>query len=216
MLTFIIADDHPITLAGMKSYIEKLGHTVLATYENGMYAYNNIISLKPDFAILDLSMPSMNGLEILEKVRLHNKTIKIIIYTMYHENSLFEKAKSLGVNGYILKDFAMQELNICIESLIRKQQWFSPKLNDTLTFKDSDENKKKLLILTPSERKIMSLIADEKNSKQIAELLFITEKTVENHRSHIIKKLQLPSSKNALLIWALEHKASILNTTESK
>lgn len=209
MATFIIADDHPITLAGMKTYIEKLGHLVLSTYDNGISAFNNIVSLKPDYAILDLSMPGMNGLEVLEKVRLQNKTIKIIIYTMYTETTLFDKAVKLGVNGYILKEFAMQELETCLDTLKYKDEWFSPKLNEKLIFKESDTAQEKILILTPAERKIVSLIAQEKNSKQIADLLFISEKTVENHRSNIIKKLQLPTSKNALLIWALEHKGSI-------
>lgn len=206
MSTFIIADDHPITLAGMKTYIEKLGHVVLATYENGITAFNNIISLKPDYAILDLSMPGMSGLEVLEKVRARNKSIKIIIYTMYTETTLFDKAVKLGVNGYILKEFAMQELETCLDSLKYKPEWFSPKLSEKLIFKENDTLQEKVLLLTPSEKKIISLIAQEKSSKTIADMLFITEKTVENHRSNMIKKLNLQNNKNALLLWAIEHK----------
>jgi DNA-binding NarL/FixJ family response regulator len=206
MSTIIIADDHPVTLSGMETFIKKLGYQVIGTYDNGIAAYNNIIALKPDYAILDLSMPSMNGLEVLEKVRSQNKTIKIIIYTMYTETTLFDKARHLGVNGYILKEFAMQELEECLQTLIFKNEWFSSKLQESLIFKDSFTAQEKLLLLTPAERKIIYLIANEKNSKQIADLLFIAEKTVENHRSNIIRKLNLGSSKNALLIWALEHK----------
>jgi DNA-binding NarL/FixJ family response regulator len=210
MSTFIIADDHPITLAGMKTYIEKLGHLVLATYENGITAFNNIISLKPDYAILDLSMPGMSGLEVLEKVRAKNKSIKIIIYTMYTETTLFDKAVKLGVNGYILKEFAMQELETCLDTLKYKQVWFSPKLSEKLIFKESDTLQEKILSLTPSEKKIISLIAQEKSSKVIADMLFITEKTVENHRSNMIKKLNLQNNKNALLLWAIEHKDHLI------
>ncbi len=103
MYTVIIADDHPMTLEGMKVYIEKLGHVVLKTCRDGIEAYNHISALKPHLAILDLSMPGMNGLEELEKIRAQNKTIKIIIYTMYTETTLFDKAVKLGVNGYVLK-----------------------------------------------------------------------------------------------------------------
>lgn len=206
MGTFIIADDHPVTLAGMEAYVKKLGHQVLGTYDNGISAYNNIVLEKPDFAILDLSMPSMNGLEVLEKVRLQNKTIKIIIYTMYTETTLFDKAVKLGVNGYILKEFAMQELETCLEALVFKKEWFSPRLNESLVFKETDTIQEKILVLTPAERKILSLIAQEKSSKEIADLLFISEKTVENHRSNIIKKLNLSNQKNALLIWAIQNK----------
>jgi DNA-binding NarL/FixJ family response regulator len=207
MATFIIADDHPITLAGMKTFVEKLGHKILGTYDNGISAYNNIIALNPEYVILDLSMPSMNGLEVLEKVRLSNKSIKIIIYTMYNETALFNKAVKLEVNGYILKEFAMQELETCIATLAHKKEWFSPKLNDTLILKNTDDSSGKILTLTPSERKIISLIAEEKNSKQIADLLFVSEKTVENHRGNIIKKLNINNNnKNGLLIWAISNK----------
>jgi DNA-binding NarL/FixJ family response regulator len=128
---------------------------------------------------------------------------------MYKETTLFDKAVALGVNGYILKDFAVQELEECLKSLAYKNEWFSPQLQEALIFKDSDTAQEKLLALTPAERKILQLIAQENNSKQIAELLFIAEKTVENHRSNIIRKLNLGSTKNGLLIWALEHKDAL-------
>ncbi len=208
MSTFIIADDHPVTLAGMETYIKKLGHQVLGTYDNGISAYNNIVLEKPDYAILDLSMPSLNGLEVLEKLRMQNKTIKIIIYTMYTETTLFDKAVKLGVNGYILKEFALQELEECLKALVFKKEWFSPRLKTALVFKETDSIQEKILLLSPSEKKILSLIAKEKVSKEIADLLFITEKTVENHRSNMIKKLNLSNTKNALLIFALENKSA--------
>jgi DNA-binding NarL/FixJ family response regulator len=209
MRTIIIADDHPATLNGVKSFLEKLGYIILSTYDNGISAYNNIISLQPDCAILDLSMPGLNGLEVLEKIRATNKQIKIILYTMYHEKTLFEKAKTLMVNGYLLKDFALEELDTCLQALSTSQQWFSPKLSEALVFRTSDNLHEQLLLLTRSELKILSLIAAERSSKEIADMLFISEKTVENHRSHIIRKLQLPSHKNALLIWAIENKKTL-------
>lgn len=212
MNTFIIADDHPATLMGMKSFIEKLGHIVLKTYDNGTQALNNILLLKPNYAILDLNMPGMNGLEVLEKIRASNKTIKVIIYTMYQEKNLYEKALSLGVNGYLLKDFVMSDIETCLKELSYKQHWFSPKLMVTLTLKQVDNHNEKLMTLTPSERKIVSLIAQSKKSKEIADMLFLSEKTVENHRSNIAKKIGLSGDKNSLLHWALENKASLIDT----
>lgn len=212
MNTFIIADDHPATLMGMKSFIEKLGHIVLKTYDNGTQALNNILLLKPNYAILDLNMPGMNGLEVLEKIRASNKTIKVIIYTMYQEKNLYEKALSLGVNGYLLKDFVMSDIETCLKELSYKQHWFSPKLMVTLTLKLVDNHNEKLMTLTPSERKIISLIAQSKKSKEIADMLFLSEKTVENHRSNIAKKIGLSGDKNSLLHWALENKASLMDT----
>lgn len=203
--TIILADDHPVTLNGISQYVASLGYRVLNMYTNGIAAYNNLLAQKPDFAILDISMPGMTGLEVLEKVKKENKTIKIILYTMYHDTSLFEKAKRLDVNGYILKDFALEEIAACLDYLKYKKQWFSPRLDDALVVKETGTVEEKLESLSPSERKIISLIAKGKTSKQIAEQLFITEKTTENHRSNIIKKLGLSSGSNALAVWVVQH-----------
>jgi DNA-binding NarL/FixJ family response regulator len=211
MSTFIIADDHPVTLAGMGGFITNLGHKVLGTADNGITAFNLIMALKPEYAILDLSMPGMNGLEILENVKRQNTKTKIIMYTMYKETTLFDKAVELGTNGYLLKEFAMEELEECIKTISHNENWFSPKLKKSLVFKETEPINEKILVLSSAERKILSLISDKKSTKQMAELLFISEKTVENHRSNIIKKLHLGSAKNALLIWALQWKEEIEN-----
>ena len=208
MKTIIIADDHPITLSGIKAYIENLGYHVLDTFQNGIDAYNGITQLCPDFVILDLNMPGMNGLEVLEKVRKENEEIKIILYTMYHEKSFLIKAKELGVNGYLLKDFALEELSICLEKINDDENWFSSKLDETLTINKHDSEMTKIMSLTPAERKILSLIGEDYNTKSISDLLFISEKTVEKHRSNIIKKLGLPNEKNVLIRFALQNKIS--------
>lgn len=208
MKTIIIADDHPITLNGIELYVKNLGYTVVNTFQNGLEAYNGILKLQPDYAILDLNMPGLNGLEVLGKVRKENTTIKIILYTMYQEKSFLIKAKELGVNGYLLKDFALEELAICLEKINEDEDWFSPKLEETLTINKHDTEKTKIMLLTPAERKILALIGDDHNTKSISELLFISEKTVEKHRSNIIKKLGLPNEKNILVRFALQNKIS--------
>lgn len=205
MQTIIIADDHPMTLNGIQLYVENLNYRVLATYPNGIDAYNGIIDLNPDIVILDLNMPGMNGLEVLEKIRKEDTCTKIILYTMYHEKSFLIKAKSLGVNGYLLKDFAIEELSICLEKVSAGENWFSPKLEETLIIKKHDTEMTKILSLTAAERKILSLIGKDYTSKLIAELLFITDKTVEKHRSNIIKKLGLPTERNVLQRFALQN-----------
>jgi DNA-binding NarL/FixJ family response regulator len=205
MKTILIADDHPITLNGIKLYVEQLGYEVVKTCQNGLDAYNSIVALHPEFVILDLNMPQMNGLEVLEKIRLENESIKIILYTMYHEKSFLVRAKKLGVNGYLLKDFALEELSICLEKVGANEEWFSPKLDETLIIKKHDSEVEKILTLTASEKKILSLIAKDLNTKIIAELLFISEKTVEKHRSNIIKKLGLPNERNILQRFALQN-----------
>lgn len=209
MKTIIIADDHPITLNGIKLYVENLGYNVIETHVDGIKAYESILTLNPDIAILDVNMPGLNGLEILEKLKKTKLSTKIIIYTMYHENSFFEKAKALQVNGYLLKDFALQELELCLEKIGKDENWFSPKLQDTLLINKHDATNEKLISLTASEKKILSLIGEDHSTKTIAELLFISEKTVETHRTNIINKLGLPKNeRNVLMRFALQNKIS--------
>ena len=130
---------------------------------------------------------------------------------MYHEKSFLTKAKELGVNGYLLKDFALEELSVCLEKVIADEEWFSPKLEATVTISKHDSEKTKIMLLTPAERKILQLISKDHNSKLISELLFISEKTVEKHRSNIIKKLGLPNERNTLQRFALQNKNLLLN-----
>ena len=123
---------------------------------------------------------------------------------MYHEKSFLIKAIVLGVNGYLLKDFATEELSICLDHISDKN-WFNAKLEETVTIKKYDTEAEKILSLTAAERKILALIAKDYNSKMIGELLFIADKTVENHRSNIIKKLGLPNERNILQRFALQN-----------
>ena len=204
METIIVADDHPVTLSGICQFVVSLGYKVISQYTNGIAVLNNVLALQPDFAILDISMPGMSGLEVLENIRTRNKTQKIILYTMYHDTALFEKAKLLDVNGYVLKDFALEELKDCLEQLRYRKQWFSPRLGDSLSTNKPTTDNEKLAALSPAEQKIVSLIAQRKTSRQIGEQLFISEKTVENHRGNIIKKLGIQGGSNALTFWAIE------------
>jgi DNA-binding NarL/FixJ family response regulator len=205
MAKILIADDHPFTLMGTKAYIQGLGHFVCELCSNGISAYNMILQKEPDIALLDINMPGMNGIEIAEKLQTAQPKTKIILLTMHKERSIFQRAQTLGVKGYVLKEFATDVLDECITAVLQGKMWTSPELNSHLQMSSDESNPNSLQQLTFAERKIISLIGQQYSSKKIAELLFISEKTVENHRSNIIKKLDLPSERNALLVWALAH-----------
>ncbi|GAA4323082.1 response regulator transcription factor [Flaviaesturariibacter amylovorans] len=205
MATVLIADDHPLTLLGSRAYVEGLGHKVVEVCSNGITAYNAIRLHCPDVALLDMRMPGMNAIEILERLGRERSQTRVIILTMHNESSIFNRARELGVRGYLLKEFAVKELETCLGEVVRNSTWFSPKLQETLRIDSDPTPGGKLEGLTPSERKILSLIAKQQSSKAIADLLFISERTVENHRSNIIRKLSLPPEKNALLLWAVQN-----------
>jgi DNA-binding NarL/FixJ family response regulator len=201
-MKILIADDHPLTLMGTKGFIESLGYEVEDICSNGIMALNLIIAHKPPIAVLDINMPDMDGLEVLEKVFTQKLKTKVILLTMHKEMSVFNKANRYNLFGYILKEHAQEELEICLREVIKGNQYISKNLSSELTTDNHTEAKGGLEKLTFAEKKIVELIAQHKTSKRIAELLFISEKTVEGHRTNIIQKLGLPKEKNTLLVWA--------------
>jgi DNA-binding NarL/FixJ family response regulator len=201
-MKILIADDYPLTLMGTKSFVESLGYIVDNVCNNGTTAFEQIVAQKPEIAILDINMPGMDGLEILEKVFIQKLPTKVVLLTMHKEMSIFNKANQYNLFGYILKENAQDELEICLKEVIKGNQFISKNLSSELTINNNSEAKEGLEKLTFTEKKIVELIAQHRTSKQIAELLFISEKTVEGHRTNIIQKLGLAKEKNTLLVWA--------------
>lgn len=205
MTKLIIADDHPLTLLGTETYLKNLGYQVAATYSNGIACLNGILTLQPEVAILDISMPGMSGLEILSLVRLRRLPVKIILQTMHKEVSVFYRAKENEVDGYILKEDAQNDLKLCLEKVKEGGKFLSPNLEGYFIIDKNPENAQMLEALTVKERKILELVKEYKSNREIAEFLFITEKTVEAHKRNISEKLKLPKGKNILLKWTLEN-----------
>lgn len=204
--TIIIAEDHPISLQGMETILKKKGFTILGAYTNGLQAYNQIINEKPDYVLLDVQMPGLSGVDITEKLKEKGLLTKIIIYTMYTNASIFERAKQLGVDGYLLKEFALDDLEICVSTIQKGKKWYHPQLEERLKKNAVTFSPELYASLTIRERNILACIADDKSTKQIAEEQFLSEKTIESHRRNIVKKLKLPSKKNALLIWVMKNR----------
>ena len=205
--SIIIADDHPLLLKGLSDFLLEKGYNVVGSGTNGREAFNLINKLKPDIAILDIQMPFMSGLEIARKCNNNGIETKIILITFHKEKQLYNEANDLNIYGYILKEFALEEIENCLKSVAEGNPFFSPKISDVL---GSNSKKNNVLhVLTPSEKKILKLIAMDKTNKDIASLLFISYRTVEKHRSNIISKLNLEHKTNSLLIWAKEHQENL-------
>lgn len=206
--TIITADDHPLLLKGLNDFLLEKKYNIIDSGINGKEAYNLIVKLKPDIAILDIQMPYMTGLEVAKECKKNKIPTKIILITFHKEKVLFQKASELNIFGYILKEFAIEEIETCIKSVTEGVPYFSPRIKDLLginPYKDTYlEN------LTPSEKKILKLIAKDKTNKDIASLLFISHRTVEKHRSNIIQKLKLEHKTNSLLIWAKDNVDKLL------
>lgn len=202
--TIIIADDHPLLLRGLKDFLIHKNYHLIDIADNGNAAYSSIIKNKPDIAILDIEMPGMTGLEIAQKCKQHQAATRIVLITLHRERELYLQARELNIFGYLLKEFALEEIENCLTSVSRGTPYFSPKISGTLN--TSNTGNDFLYTLTPSERKILKLIAANKTTPEIAEMLFISSRTVDKHRSNIIQKLGLNTKTNSLLVWAMDHK----------
>jgi len=211
MADIILADDHPAILLGIKTYLLQNGHRVMACCSNGIEAYNSIQTKRPHIAILDINMPGMTGIEVADRIIQSRLSSKIILLTLDRELATYNYAKNIGVSGFLLKDFALDELDQCIAAILKGETYFSQQLNASLHMGSQSAGGNSLSLLTFSERKILELISLQKSTREIAAMLFISEKTVETHRAHIIKKLDIPPVKNALLKWAIENKNELKN-----
>lgn len=207
-IRLLIADDHPIFLKGLKEVIEMDADLkVIVSAKNGQEALHSFQSHNVDVVVLDIDMPRMNGLEAAEKMLHIQPSLPIIMLTMHKEKAPFLKALEIGVLGYVLKENAVSDIVHAIYKAKDGDLYLSPEISAYLLKKTSalqrqSKNDLKTL-LTPAETHIMKMISEYKSSKEIADELFISEKTVSNHRMNIAKKLNL-SGKNSLLRFALE------------
>ena len=200
--SIIIADDHPLVLKGLNDYLIEQGFNVLASAKNGKEALSLIKAHVPDIAILDIKMPFFTGLEIAEKCKKDKLATKMVLITFEKDENTYHLAKSLGVFGYVLKEFALEEIEHCISSVVKNRPYFSPEL---LNFLELKNQPKYLDTLTAHEKNILKHISNNKTGVEIGELLSISTRTVEKHKSNIIKKLKLERKQNSLLIWAKEN-----------
>ncbi|TDU43222.1 LuxR family two component transcriptional regulator [Gelidibacter sediminis] len=208
--SIIIADDHPLILKGLTDFLVEKQYNLTGSAANGKEAFEMIQSQRPDIAILDIQMPYLTGLEIAQKCQDLNLTTKIVLITFEKDESIYAQAKTLEIYGYVLKEFALEEIENCIAAVLKGRAYFSPELIEYL---EIDEAPKELTTLTPTEKEVLRLIAKNKTAKEIGNILFTSSRTVEKHKSHIIKKLNLESKAGSLALYAKENESYLIKNT---
>lgn len=204
--TILIADDHPLLLIGLRGIIDGFeDYQLISEVSNGNDAISQTIALQPDIAIIDLELPGVNGIEVLQQVKNDVPSCLVAILTSHKDEKYLNQAIEAGADGYLLKDFASDELTKCFNHFENKETYYSEQLN--IFISPAEKVVPNLKKLSRSELKVLRLIGQEKSSKEIGEILFISPKTVDNHRSHIIKKLDITSKKHSLFSWATKHEA---------
>ena len=204
MLRVLIADDHPIFRHGLRSLIEEKGDMeVVAEAQDGASAMRQIEYLGPDVAVLDLAMPVADGLAVAAWIGENAPAVAAVILTMYDDRAYLERALELGVRGYLLKDDAHDELVRCVEQVAKGERYISPNIgrDRKLVLPDLDRASALIAQLTPGQRQVLRLLTDDKTSKDIAQELGLSYRTVQNHRAHIVETLGL-GGHNALLAFA--------------
>jgi DNA-binding NarL/FixJ family response regulator len=213
-ITVLIADDHPIFRRGLCEIIAAdASLRVVGEASDGEEAWQLIQRLHPAAAVLDIHMPKRSGIQLARLVSRLRLAVALVILTMDAEEALLNEALNLGVKGYLLKETAVTDLLEAIHRVAAGDCYISPALSGTLLRRNAatealQEQKVGLAVLTPTERQILKLVAEDRTSKEIAEWLKCSVRTVETHRQNISHKLELSGS-HSLLRFAFDHRAQL-------
>ena len=211
-ITIVLADDHPILRRGLRQLIESQPDLrIVGEAADGRRALALVETHQPDIALLDLDMPELDGFAVARRVRELGLPTKVVVLTMHKDELHFRQAIDLGVRGYVIKDSAVSEVIDCLRTVAKDRDYFSPALSSFLLQRSRRTragNETGLDELTPSERRVLALLADLKTTKEIAADLGVSPRTIDNHRAHICLKLNLQGS-HALVKYALQYKDAL-------
>jgi len=207
-------DDHPLLRRGVRDSIaENPRFRIVGEASDGEDGMRLVSSLKPDIAIVDIDMPRLNGLEMLRALRHLPFAVKTVILTMYKEEEMLNAALDLGARAYVVKENAVNDVLAALEQVARGETFLSSMMWEAGQ-RRSDRVQQLLLsrpqmeTLTPSERRILKLVGQDYTSKEIANCLNLSVRTVDNHRQNICHKLNLHGT-HSLLKFAFDHSAHL-------
>lgn len=203
----LVADDHEVVRRGICSLLRaQADWDVCGEAGNGREAVEKALQLKPDVVILDVGMPTLNGLEATRQILKANSQIKVLILTLHDSDQVVREVLNAGARGFLLKSDAARDLVAAVEALRRDKIYFTPKVasmvlngflqRDSVPLSPETHGRSRL---TPREREIVQLLAEGKSSKEVAVALGLSVKTAETHRSNIMRKLELHSVSDLVL-----------------
>ncbi len=207
MVRLLLVDDHELIRQGLKRILEcEEGFRVVAEAADGEEALGLVKTLLPDVVIADMSMPKMNGLMLLQSIRTFSNDIKVILLTVENQREILEKCIEAGADGYILKESAGQEIHRAIRQALAGENYIDPALVGHLfvRLRNKVQVYSPFESLTEREVEILSYMVKGLSNKEIAQTMFLAEKTIKNHSTSIFRKLQVKDRVNAVL-FAVSH-----------
>jgi len=193
-LRILIADDHEMVRQGLRRVIaEQSGWMICGEAATGRQAVEKAVATKPDVVVMDFSMPELNGMEATRQIRVALPETEVLILSMHESEELVREILAAGARGYVLKSDAGHSLVNAIKALAEHQPYFTSKISSLVLEGYLNPNTRESAALTPREREIVQLVAEGRSTKEVADLLGISVKTTETHRSNILRKLDLRS-----------------------
>ena len=189
----LLADDHALVRSGIRMILQTLdGVQVVADAQDGRAAIELVEALRPDIALLDISMPGLNGIETAARIRSRFPQTRVVILSMHAGEEYVAQALRAGASGYLLKDATPAELDSALRAVVRGETYLSPRISGAVverSLRSADVATGPLEALTPRQREILRLIAEGHSTKQMAAQLDVSVKTVETHRALLMERL---------------------------
>jgi DNA-binding NarL/FixJ family response regulator len=199
-ITVLLADDHDVVRKGMKMLLEDEEDVkVVGEASDGLDAIEKVGILMPNVVILDLTMPKMNGIEAAKVISSDYPAVKILIFSMHNNREYIINSVENGASGYLLKDTGKEELMRAIKVVSEGRKYFPPEISEVIIDEllakttvevQDDKNRPIFQKITPKEKQILGMIIQGYNSREIADKLFLSIRTVDNHRANMMKKTQ--------------------------
>lgn len=190
-IRIVLADDHVLVRQGLKTFLEREGCQVVGEASDGQEAVQQVLALRPDIAVFDISMPILNGIDAARSVGRVAPRARVILLTQHGEDQYVSGALEAGVRGYVLKNQVGSDLIRAIQQVSQGQVYLSPGVSAIVMDAYRTKSDKPADPLTPRERQVLQLIAEGKSTKDVASLLRISVKTAESHRTRLMQKLDI-------------------------
>ncbi len=200
-IRLLLADDHRMIREGLRRSLGELGFTVVGEARNGADALDLAAALRPDVVLMDVTMPELDGVEATRQLKVRQPEVKVVVLTMHADHDILTQAIRAGANGYLVKDCSTDEIAQAIDAVALGETALSPGLAASMLaeVRRQGSNPAPERLITTREEEVLQLIADGCSTPEVAEQLFISQKTVKNHLASIYQKLDARDRTQAVL-----------------